>query len=272
MERLKNRSIRWKKMISSITGVCLFSLVLAVFSASKVQASFGDGEVRYEDGRVTVKVHNMNAMRLLERISRVANIRIFIFDAFLPKKISLEIEERPLQTVIGSVLNGSSFAVLYFSGDLSGMAADFEPDRARSIEPLTATGTYIPGMEASKGTGKEQVSIAESGEADQTMQSGVVQWTKRERAGLGSQGGFSGGESAMSAETVNPASVRFSDTSGLTGRDSMLKRIQYLKRRIASGESDLFYNKWKPIKGKYVTHDRELLEDCKQRLSNLNNT
>lgn len=288
-----------------LKGVCLLLLVLVIFPASTVRASLGDGDMRYEDGFVTVKGQDLNAMDLLDRISKAANIRIFIFDAFKPGRISLDIEERPLETFIRSVLNGHSFAVLYFSEDLSGLVANFGANMSLSPASLKETATTMRVEGVSGGTAKRvgttrdvvyggaltsRPPVPQSGLSGQPIEGGVFLWKDRDHSwfrqgGAGSalgvgQGEFYAGESDIVAKTANPTEpgyketgiaspVHFPDTPGLTGRDQLIVRIEYLKERIASGESDAFYKKWEPIKGPYVTHDRVLLEHYEERLRNL---
>ncbi len=284
-------------MISHIIRVCLPVLVLVAFSFTTADASLADGDVRYEDGLVTVKVHELNAMELLDLISREADIRIFIFDEFIPQRISLDIKKRPLEHFIRSVLNGHSFAVLYFSGEFSGKVVNFDSDRPGTeiSGRLMREQEKRPEKMSTVSDGEDvpsRLSVPESGEPGQMSQGGVFFWHKRERSwsvqedpwsafGAAGQGEFSAEESDVVAATANPAEtgyektgiptpVQFPDTSGLSGAEELQLRIEYLKRRIASGESDAFYNKWEPIKGKYVTHDKVLLEHYEEGLRNLN--
>lgn len=70
-------------------------------------------DVAYEDGRLTVRVSNQPLEVVLERISAVLDVDVYIADECRLEPLTINLEGVPVEAALGRILRAVSHAVLY---------------------------------------------------------------------------------------------------------------------------------------------------------------
>ncbi|MDY6822434.1 MAG: STN domain-containing protein [Thermodesulfobacteriota bacterium] len=98
------------------------------------------GAVQCDQNRLTIRERNISFMVLLEKISRNANVNIYVVGKQLPRSVSLNIVDKPLDDALRMLLRGYSYAVVYGAPGTGGavVSSDLYADAGRRVTLLQA--------------------------------------------------------------------------------------------------------------------------------------
>lgn len=94
-------------------GIVFFGVMCLTTVAIDSVSALPGGSVRYDRGLLTISERDVPFMTLLDKISREANLDIYVVDRQLPRNVSLNIVDKPVDDTLRMLLRGCSYAVVY---------------------------------------------------------------------------------------------------------------------------------------------------------------
>ena len=102
-------------MSKFITHIIISSCMLVFFTANDASASRSEFFFEYKEGMISLKSDNIPIMSLLEKITEVSSIEIFLIDDIDSRSITADFKDRSLEDALRSILKDCSYAILYFN-------------------------------------------------------------------------------------------------------------------------------------------------------------
>lgn len=255
------------------TGLAVVALVtLALFFPGVCFSAIPSGAVSLRGELVTVRAREMPLLTLLQQISEATGTEIYLFCPAGSKRVTVEFTDRPLESALGTILKGCSYAVV--SGD----------------EGRLKGAVYLMVARGDAGVGQREWAGASGGEAAQGDYGQPGSGAVAEASGWSPDGsevgtpegppakgqGRGGGPGVQSPTASAPRPA--GSTAGQAAREGAFspqarleRMIQELEQRIASGASDRDFDMY--VKNgadpRYLVHDRERVDSLKQRLRGL---
>ena len=120
--------------------------MLVFFTANHASASRSELLLQYKEGMISLKGDRIAIMPLLEKITEVSSIEIFLIDDIDSRSINVDFKDTPLEDALRSILKGCSYAILYYKdkspkGRIHTMST-FSIARTNNIPALAAGKTY----------------------------------------------------------------------------------------------------------------------------------
>lgn len=100
-------------MTKIITHIIISSCMLVFFTANDASASRPEFLFQYKEGMISLNGESIPILPLLEKITEVSSIEIFVIDDIDSRSITVDFKDRPLEDALRSILKGCSYAILY---------------------------------------------------------------------------------------------------------------------------------------------------------------
>ena len=137
-----------KKIVCAVVpAVCICVLFLFISKSAMADKKESIPEMRYSDGRLTLKAVDASLLALIETISKLARFDVFIAKDFISGNISANIEDQPLEDALKHILINCSYAAIYSKDKDSCQMT------ALKIYPKSRyTGDIVPAFSDGRGT------------------------------------------------------------------------------------------------------------------------
>lgn len=260
---------------------------------------------KYERGLYSIRTKNISPSVLLEKISEISNVKIYLFDKAGKKNIDCDFQNKRLEEILETIMKGKSFAILYNAADGSNETfVESQTVLQKKYELAVDDEMAMSGASASSegltdGYVDIDVSINNSQNVSESKsQKNVLDDNSNRKKNKYTIEGSevkkfilsdsrNGGGDAVNVIAGYPPEATTGGVDGSSGlkvisnsqttsneakgREAVLRnKIAALEERIQSGQSDDDYEFWSKNKGeKYVTHDRETLEYYQDELSKI---
>lgn len=288
-------------------AVVFFNLAAGPALASKPPAPAGAiGHVVYENGSLSLTAHSVSLITLLQEIAEATNIRIVTASRIAGDQIiEADIRNKSLREVLHALLNGHSYLVHYNStpsqnrlhliaGSALTPGGGPPPASAEGSLPATLAAPAASHSQKKFSPALKDTSVTRSFPKKIVRQTSFpavdkeVQWSTAQNGGPGRMPvsrAPGAGDGTISSANVNeganpkgldtiaedPALLEQAALEKNWKREDFLRHtIDLLSEKIKSGLSDQHYELWIQRKDKrYITHDRELLENYERELDTL---
>ncbi len=147
--------LNYYKMTKIITHIIISSCMLVFFTANDARpASRPEFLLQYKEGMITLKGDRIPIMPLLEKITEVSSIEIFLIDDIDSRSINVDFRDRSLEDALRSILKDCSYAILYFN-DISSKG------KIHTMSAYARKNNILPALAAGKAYRSKKRKISE---------------------------------------------------------------------------------------------------------------